>query len=131
MDGVLALGKHRPEHRHPDEGDDFRTIAADLPDERAAARAVLLTSQRIDTGGWPRDDVRDPEAPLGKAPIVRVADWLGNEARFEQQFPESIRRAGKVMACQRRPHARVDPDEQHDDSGVDAVTKRRQRDRYN
>jgi hypothetical protein len=44
-----------------------------------------------------------------------------DQLRFEQQQPESIRKAGEVMTGLRRANAGIDADKQHANAGADAI----------
>jgi hypothetical protein len=55
-----------------------------------------------------------------------VADWFGDEPRFIQKLPESIREAGEVVTGQRRADTWIDAHEEHAHAGTDAIAKRRE-----
>lgn len=123
-DWAFDVGKQCAEYGDAYERNDVGLVAKHLPAQAHAPGDVFPRLQRIDPCRRPGHDVGDAEAPFGQPVVVFVTDTLGHEPRFEQQLPESIREAGKVMAGERGTDARIDADEQHANAGPNAIAKR-------
>jgi hypothetical protein len=111
----------RTEQRDPDEGNDLRPVAPDLSIECLPAFHVLRRREVVDTGTWPRNQVRDAEPELRQHGVVDVRNGLGDETGSAQELPEAVRVAREVMTRLRGPHAGIDPHEQHAHAGPDSV----------
>jgi hypothetical protein len=102
-----------PVNRHPDKRDDLRPEAIDLLLENMPALEILSRPENVDPRTGARHQVRHAEAPLGQPHIVGVRDPLRDKSRIEQQLPEPVGGAGKMMPGLCRLDTRVDSDEQH------------------
>jgi hypothetical protein len=60
---------------------------------------------------------------LRQSAIVLIADPFRHETRLEEQLPEPVGEAGKVMAGRRGADTGIDPDKQHAYIRLDAVTE--------
>ena len=111
--------------RDTNDGDDRRPEPSHLAPQNLQAVDVLLRPQRVDARRRTRNEIRDPESPLGQSHVVFVADLLRHEPRVVQQFPESIRVAGEVMTGERGSDAGIDADEKDPHSGTNAIFQQR------
>ena len=62
-----------------------------------------------------------PYPHSGSRPSSSIRDRLRHQTRVEEQLPEAIREAGKMVSRQRRADSWIDPDEEDLDAGLDAV----------
>ena len=118
-----ALREDRPKKRHTHERHQRWFVPPDFAPQDDETCGVFCGRERIDAGRRARYQVRDPESPLRKPPVVFRPDRLRHEPGFGQQPPETIRIPGEVMTDERRADAGVDADEQHADTGFDAIAK--------
>jgi hypothetical protein len=109
--------------RHADECDDLRPEAIDLLFEHVPALDVLRRTEPVDARARARNQVRHPEAPLRKPHVLAVREPLRHKARFEQQSPEPVGRAGEMMPRLGRLDARIDADQQHAHARRDAISE--------
>src|SRR5262249_4870854 len=98
-----------------------------LPLEDLPSLDVLGRPQIVDAGTGTRNQVGDPEAPLGQPIVAPVIDWFRHEARIPEQLPEAIRVAGEVMAGLGGAHAGIDPDEKHAAARREPIAKAQRR----
>src|SRR5439155_5453491 len=115
--------KQLPVDRDADQGDDPGPVPPALREERAPAGGVLLVQQLVDSPGRPRHEVRDPEAPLRKTPVILPADRPRHETRIVEQPPEPVREPREMVAYSGRPDPGVDADEQDSQTRPDPVGK--------
>lgn len=111
--GVLGLRKQRSKQRDTDQDDDLRLKPPDFCHQRTASRLKFGRLQLVDAGRCPRDQVGDPESPLGEPPVVGIPDAFGDKPGIIDKLPEPIRIPGEMMAGRRRAQAGINPDEQH------------------
>src|SRR5262245_36027286 len=98
-------------------------IPADLCVEDLPAVDVFDWTQVVDTRAWPRDKVGQTKTPFRQTVILFVIDTLRHQARIVQQLPKTIRKAGKMVAGNRGPHARINAHEQDTQTWLDPVFK--------
>jgi hypothetical protein len=60
--------------------------------------------------------IRDAEVKFRQPFVVFGAEALRDEARVEEQLPETVRKAREVMPNRRRANSGVDANEQDDDA---------------
>jgi hypothetical protein len=113
--------QQRAVNRHPDKRDDLRSEAIDLLLENMPALEILRRPEDVDPRARAGHQVRHAKTPLRQPHIVGIRDPLRDQAGIEQQLPEPIGRAGKMVSGLRRPDTRVDPDEQHAQAWRDTI----------
>lgn len=119
----LAPGdrKESPVNGHPKQCNNLWAIALYCGNKPLSSSGIFNRLEHINSCAGSLDDVGQTEAHLWQAPIILVRQWIGDELRFIQKFPEPIRVTGKVMAYGCRTEAWVDADEEDPDSRLNVV----------
>ena len=113
--------KERSINSHPEQCNDLWVIASYGGNKPLSSSGIFTRLELIDSCAGPLDDVGQTQAHPWQAPIVPVGQWLGDELRFIQEFPEPIRVTGEVMAYGCRSKAWVDANEEDPNSRLNMV----------
>ena len=113
--------KERSINSHPEQCDDLWVIASYGGNKPLSSSGIFNRLELIDSCAGSLDNVGQTQAHPWQAPIVLVGQWIGDELRFIQEFPEPIRVTCEVMAYGCRSKAWVDADEEDPDSRLNMV----------
>jgi hypothetical protein len=101
-----------------------RRVALDPVFEVRAGRDELRTRQAVHAGGGSRHDAGDPEPIVQHAGVVLRVDLYWREPGQVQDAPEPIAAPHEMVASESSRETRVQPAENHGQTGSDDVGKR-------
>ena len=99
----------------------MRVIASHRGNKPLLSSDIFHRFEHINSCAGSLNNVGQTEAHLWQAPIILVGQWLRDELRFIQKFPEPIRVTSKVMAYSGRTQAWVDADKEDSESRLNVV----------
>ena len=117
--------KDGPPQRDAHQRDDRGPVARDLFLQDPPSIDILGWLEHVDARRRPRHEIGDPNSQLWQSHVVFVGKGFGDQPRFPEKLPETVRRAGEVMPGLRRSNARVDADEKDADGRPDAIAEGR------
>jgi len=123
---LSATTRARPSERnsicaHPDEGDDLRPVPSDLGTDATCAAPEVGEVKLVGIRGRSVYEIGHPDPAFQKVAPFRWRQEAIREASLVQRTPEAIAGPREVQPDRARPEARVDPDEEHVQSGRDYV----------
>lgn len=90
----------------------MRMVTPNLSFERAQSRPVFYWAQFVDPRTAPADNIGEPQPPFRQSPILPIGERLVHQAGFEEEFPETVGGACKMVSNGGRPYPWIDPNKQ-------------------